>query len=167
MSRKIFEGDQKETLSEDNLIAHYALTTYAIHQDLVKDEQIPDFNVPADYDLRDLKSDLEEAASLEELISSVDLSDFDLLSILYYSKIPTPFEIDEIYEKLDAIRESLSKFPKNYKAVDLQGIESTAKNLNQTHKKRVIFEDSEKKLQSLIGSIKDRQALMQCSKKKV
>ena len=51
MSRKIFEGDQEETLSEDNLIAHYALTTYAIHQDLVKDEQVPDFNIPPDYDL--------------------------------------------------------------------------------------------------------------------
>ena len=151
MSRKIFEGDQEETLSEDNLIAHYALTTYAIHQDLVKDEQIPDFNVPPDYDLRNLKSDLGEAASLEELISNTDQSNFHLLSILYYSKIPTPFEIDEIYEKLEVIRESLSKFPENYQAVDLQGIESTATNLTQTHKQRVVFEDSEKKLKSLIG----------------
>jgi very-short-patch-repair endonuclease len=152
MSRKIFEGDQEETLSEDNLIAHYALTTYAIHQDLVKDEQIPDFNVPPDYDLRNLKSDLSEAASLEELISNADQSNFHLLSFLYYSKIPTPFEIDEIYEKLEVIRESLSKFPENYQAADLLGIESTATNLTQTHKQRVIFEDSEKKLKSLIGS---------------
>ena len=120
MSRKIFEGDQEETLSEDNLIAHYALTTYAIHQDLVKDEQIPDFHVPPDYDLRNLKSDLSEAASLEELISNADQSNFHLLSFLYYSKIPTPFEIDEIYEKLEVIRESLSKFPENYQAADLQ-----------------------------------------------
>ena len=152
MGRKIFEGNQRETLSEDNLIAHYALTTYAIHRDQIRDEKIPDFKVPADYDLRNLKSDLGEAASLEELISNADQSNFHLLSILYYSKIPTPFEIDEIYEKLEAIRDCLSKFPESYQTVDLQGIENTTKKLTETQKERIVYDDSEKKLKSLIGS---------------
>ena len=152
MSREIFEGDQKETLDEDSLIAQYALTTYAIQQELLKDEKIPDFKIPPNYDLRDLKSELGQAASLEELISNADDSNLHLLSILYYSKIPTPFEIDEIYEKLEAIRKSLSKFPENYQTADLKGIESTASKLTETHKQRVIFEDSEKKLKLLIGS---------------
>ena len=152
LSRKVFEGDGSDSLNEDNLIAHHALTTYAIFKEQIAGEKIPHFKTPPNYDLRDLNKDLDVVSRLEELALNVDQSNLHILSSFQYSIIPNPFEFDEIFEKLNEIKERTEKFPEDYRHVDLESLEKFTHKLINTQKERVRYEDSENKLSSLIGT---------------
>ena len=152
MGKNVFEGGDSQSLSEDQLIAHHALTTFAIYKDEIKGEQIPDFRIEAGYDLRDLNKDLEQVSQIQELVLGIDEPSIQLLPILGYSKVPSPFEIDEIFDELNQHLDAINMFPENYTGIDIPSLENFTSSLNETFKQKVLFENAEKSLSLLVGN---------------
>jgi hypothetical protein len=151
MCRNVFESEDQGEIDEDTIITHHVLTTYTLLKNILETEQTPEFKVPANYDLRGLKHDLELAGQLEEMISKIELSHLKLLSNLYLSDIPNPFQADEIFEKTANVLVNLNRFSDGYEQMELDRLEKFYFFLLDTHSEKVRFEDYEKKLSVMLG----------------
>lgn len=157
LSREVFERDDSSALEKDHLIAHHALTTYALFKDQIENQESPAFEVPAGYDMRELKKDLESASKLEEMSEEVDKTHLTTLGILLMADVPNPFEADEIHERIVRTLKNLTLFPENYQEIGLEGLMEMEKRTSNVLNHRIVYEEAEKDLASTLGQ-KDRPA---------
>ena len=111
LSKCIFDKRDTSLMDKDQLIAHHALTTYTLLKDTIEHQESPNFQVSEGYDLRELNQDLQHAERLEGMVEGIDRDNIRVLAVCSLSKVPNPFEAQEIQEEVVLHSKAMKHFP--------------------------------------------------------
>lgn len=146
LSKCIFDKRDTSLMDKDQLIAHHALTTYTLLKDTIEHQESPNFQVSEGYDLRELNQDLQHAERLEGMVEGIDRDNIRVLAVCSLSKVPNPFEAQEIQEEVVLHSKAMEAFPDDYLEANLESLRQLQDQISISLDKRILYEKTEEQI---------------------
>jgi len=141
--------------ASDSLTVQRILTTHILLKEKIIGEEPLPLNLGKDYLLSDLSEDLRKSEELSDRANALAPGTKDLLAYFKFSKLPDPFEVDEISQKIQKALSNLRELSEQELKQDLGFFIEKENSWHVILKAKQDFDASISNLSSVFDSLQD------------